>query len=71
VPERFGDALPDHVTGQVDGGLQADTDMEMAVDDPVEQFLAAVWPPGDSGPGEVREILAPPGLGDVPGSPRG
>src|ERR1019366_7897483 len=66
VPESFCDAQFGHVAGQVDGSLQADADMEKAVDDPVEQFLATMCLLGDSGPGEVGEVVAPPGLGDIP-----
>ena len=64
--QSFRDALSGHVAGQVDGGLQAEPDIEQAADDPVKQLLAAVRLLGNSGPGEIREILAAPDLGGVP-----
>lgn len=52
--QGFGDPSPGYVVGQVDGGLQAQADIEQAIDDPVEQFLAAVYLlRSDSSPGEV------------------
>lgn len=43
VLESLGDARPGHLTGLVDGGLQAERDAEQVVHDPVEEFLAAVF----------------------------
>jgi hypothetical protein len=63
--QGFGDARSGCVAGQVDGCLQAEPDTEQAVDDPVEQLLAPVRLPGDSGPGKIREIPAAPDLGGI------
>ena len=41
--ESFPDAFPGHVSRQVDGALQAETDVIEAGRDLVEQFLSAVW----------------------------
>jgi hypothetical protein len=58
--ESFCNALPGRAAGQADRALQADDDMEKAVDDLAERFLVAVWPLCcDSGPGEVGEVVAP------------
>jgi hypothetical protein len=65
--ESFRDAFPGHVSRQADGALQAETDVIEAGRDPVEQLLAAVCLLcRDSGPGEIRKVFAPPGLGDIP-----
>ena len=42
---------PGRVAGQVGGGLQADADLEKVGDDRVEEFLAAMHPPGGSSGG--------------------
>ena len=50
--------------GEIDRFLQAEADMEQAVDDLVEQVPATACLFGrGGGPGEAGEIFAPPGLG--------
>jgi hypothetical protein len=64
VPESLHDAAPVRLVGQVQGGLQAEADIEKVADDPVEQFLAEVrWPRSGS---SVRCWL-PGGDGRLPG----
>jgi hypothetical protein len=59
VLESFRNALPAHVTRQVESGLQAEAGPEQVADDPVKQFLGEMgllcggsgircWCPGDS-----------------------
>ena len=64
VPESLHDAAPVSLVGQVQGGLQAEANIEKVADDPVEQFLAEVrWPRSGS---SVRCWL-PGGDGRFPG----
>jgi hypothetical protein len=66
VLESFGDPLPGRVMRQADGRLQAQADMEQAVDNPVEQVLTAVCLFGrHSRPGQVHQVITLPGLGDI------
>ena len=65
--KSFCDALSSHAVRETGSSLQAQTDVEQAADNLIEQFLGVVSLFGrNSGAGEAGEIGAPPGLGDVP-----
>jgi len=64
--ESFCDVLRGNAIGQVDGGLQAEVDLEEVTEHAVEQFQAAMCLLRGSGLGQVDQLVALTGRSKVP-----
>jgi hypothetical protein len=63
--QRLAQPLATHLGRQVCRALQGQSDLEQLTDDTVEQVLGQTPLVGRGTAGEVREIIAPPGLVSV------